>query len=167
MQLYRNDKSYPIDVLNDKKNIKVKDNSNDWKYVVGFFGIIFLIIIIFIVNIFISNNTDNNEKDKKIENVNDSVIQNTVKTDDGYKEEYIYYTAVKEKKIVIKSTGSRMYLISCKDDSLDNYEYIEIGVQLYNGLNIDDNVKIIRTIYYNNKKEKLYHEDIVEKINKF
>ena len=60
-----------------------------------------------------------------------------------------------------------MYLISCEDESIDEYEFIEIGVQLYNQINLDDSIKITRTIFYNKKDEKLYHEDLVEKINMF
>ena len=60
-----------------------------------------------------------------------------------------------------------MYLISCEDDSFDEYEFIEVGIQLYNELNINDSIKITRNIFFNEKDEKLYHEDIIEKINKF
>lgn len=169
MQSYRNDRSYPIDIMNDERNIKVKDNSNDWKYILAFFGIIFLIIVIFIVNLFIPNDSSDNEKENKIENVNvnETVIQTVTETDDGYKEEYICYTTIKDKKVVIKSSGSRMYLISCNDNVLNDYEYIEIGIQLYNGLDINDNVKIIKTIYYDKNDNKLYCDEEIEKINKF
>ena len=171
MSLYKSDKIYPIDVMKETRDINVKDNSNDWKYVVGFFAIMFLIFIILIINVFKKDDNKNleniNEENSVISNMNDSIIENVVETEDGYKKEYIYYTIVKEKKVVITSTGSRMYLISCEDESIDEYEFIEIGVQLYNQINLDDSIKITRTIFYNKKDEKLYHEDLVEKINMF
>lgn len=170
MSLYKSDKIYPIDVMKECRDVKVKDNSNDWKYVVGFFSIILLIFIILCFSIFGKDkekNQNNIEDNSVIENISDSVIQNVVETDDGYKKEFIYYTIVKEKKVIIKSTGARMYLISCEDDSFDEYEFIEVGIQLYNELNINDSIKITRNIFFNKKDEKLYHEDIIEKINKF
>ena len=170
MSLYKSDKIYPIDVMKECRDVKVKDNSNDWKYVVGFFSIILLIFIILCFSIFGKDkdkNQNNIEDNSVIENISDSVIQNVVETDDGYKKEFIYYTIVKEKKVIIKSTGARMYLISCEDDSFDEYEFIEVGIQLYNELNINDSIKITRNIFFNEKDEKLYHEDIIEKINKF
>ena len=90
-----------------------------------------------------------------------------VETENGYKEEIIFYSTVKEKQVVIKASGSRMYLISCNDDVLADYDFIEIGIQLYNDLEVNDNIKVISTIYYNKNKEKLYHDDLVEKINMF
>lgn len=170
MSLYKSDKIYPIDVMKECRDVKVKDNSNDWKYVVGFFSIILLIFIILCFSIFGKDkekNQNNIEDNSVIENISDSVIQNVVETDDGYKKEFIYYTIVKEKKVIIKSTGARMYLISCEDNSFDEYEFIEVGIQLYNELNINDSIKITRNIFFNEKDEKLYHEDIIEKINKF
>lgn len=171
MSLYKRDKIYPIDVMKECRDINVKDNSNDWKYVVGFFSIMFLIFIIMIACMFNKDEDKNleniNEENSVVQNINDSIIENIVETDDGYKKEYIYYTTVKEKKVVITSTGSRMYLISCEDNSFDEYEFIEIGVQLYNQVNLDDSIKITRTIFYNKQDEKLYHEDLVEKINMF
>lgn len=170
MSLYKSDKIYPIDVMKECRDVKVKDNSNDWKYVVGFFSIILLIFIILCFSIFGKDkekNQNNIEDNSVIENISDSIIQNVVETDDGYKKEFIYYTIVKEKKVIIKSTGARMYLISCEDDSFDEYEFIEVGIQLYNELNINDSIKITRNIFFNEKDEKLYHEDIIEKINKF
>lgn len=170
MSLYKSDKIYPIDVMKECRDVKVKDNSNDWKYVVGFFSVILLIFIILCFNIFGKDkekNQDNIEENSVIENISDSVIQNVIETDDGYKKEFIYYTTVIEKKVVITSTGARMYLISCEDDSFDEYEFIEVGIQLYNELNINDSIKITRNIFFNEKDEKLYHEDIIEKINKF
>ena len=171
MSLYKSDKIYPIDVMKECREINVKDNSNDWKYVVGFFSIMFLIFIFMICSIFNKNEDkkleNTNKENSVIHNMSDSIIENVIETEDGYKKEYIYYTTVKEKKVVITSTGSRMYLISCEDNSFDEYEFIEIGVQLYNQVNLEDSIKITRTIYYNKQEEKLYHEDLVEKINMF
>lgn len=166
MSLYKSDKVYPIDVMKECRDVNVKDNSNDWKYVIGFFSIILIIFIILSINIF-GKDKDNNKENSVIENISDSVIQNVVETNDGYKREFIYYTVVKEKRVVITSTGARMYLISCEDESFDEYEFIEIGIQLYNELKIADSIKITRNIFFNEKEEKLYHEDIIEKINKF
>ena len=157
--------------MKECREINVKDNSNDWKYVVGFFSIMFLIFIFMICSIFNKNEDkkleNTNKENSVIHNMSDSIIENVIETEDGYKKEYIYYTTVKEKKVVITSTGSRMYLISCEDNSFDEYEFIEIGVQLYNQVNLEDSIKITRTIYYNKQEEKLYHEDLVEKINMF
>ena len=97
MSLYKSDKIYPIDVMKECRDVKVKDNSNDWKYVVGFFSIILLIFIILCFSIFGKDkekNQNNIEDNSVIENISDSVIQNVVETDDGYKKEFIYYTIV-------------------------------------------------------------------------
>lgn len=176
MQLFRDENYYPVDVNNNERNVRVKDNSNDWKYILFFIGIIFLLIIIVISKLlFPSNKGNEDEKKKQNSNINselkqedyDKVIQNMNETEDGFKEEIIFYTTVENKKVVIKSSGSRMYMISCKDNVLADYEYIETGIQFYNDIEINDNIKVIRTIYYDKNKQKLYHDDLVEKINKF
>ena len=177
MSLYKSDKIYPIDVMKETRDINVKDNSNDWKYILSFIGIITLLILIVLFSAFAPKDKDKkNDKNQKLNsNINselnqtdyDKIIQNMVETENGYKEEIIFYSTVKEKQVVIKASGSRMYLISCNDDVLADYDFIEIGIQLYNDLEVNDNIKVIRTIYYNKNKEKLYHDDLVEKINMF
>lgn len=175
--LYRDDNYYPVDVSGNEYNVRVKDNSNDWKYILSFIGIITLLIFIILFSAFSPKDNDkkNDKKQKLNSNINselnqtdyDKVIQNMVENENGYKEEIIFYSTVKEKQVVIKASGSRMYMISCNDDVLADYDFIEIGIQLYNNLEVNDNIKVIRTIYYNKNKEKLYHDDLVEKINMF
>ena len=124
--LYRDDNYYPVDVSGNEYKVRVKDNSNDWKYILSFIGIITLLILIVLFSAFAPKDKD--KKNDKNQKLNSNINSELNQTD---------------------------------------YDFIEIGIQLYNDLEVNDNIKVIRTIYYNKNKEKLYHDDLVEKINMF
>ena len=58
--LYRDDNYYPVDVSGNEYKVRVKDNSNDWKYILSFIGIITLLILIVLFSAFAPK-----DKDKK------------------------------------------------------------------------------------------------------
>lgn len=161
------DNYYPVSLKN--RNHEVKDNRNDALYIIIFFMILLIIFIIFIVFFFSSGNNEN-EIENNVNNISqneniDEALQNIIETEDGYKIEEDFYTKIKDKKLVISNSGSRMYLISFENSDINEYEYIEISNVLYNNLEIGDDIKIMRTTYYNKSDIKLYYDDFLEDIN--
>ena len=169
MNPYRDNNYYPVDYNNKDKQVRVKDNSNDLKYFLITISIIIFVIILCFINIIIPDNNENNKDKKHNKNGNEleNITQTIIETEDGYKEETIFYTSVKDKMIVSSSVGSRRYLISYDNNSFNDYEFVEIGIQLYNDLEIGDKIKIVKTVYYNDKDKKLYVDNYIEKIKMF
>lgn len=157
-----NDEYYPMNLKN--KSYTVKSNKNDALYVVIFFTILLIIFIIFIFWGFGSNDNNKNNSKKQENNIEEH-MQNIIETEDGYKIEEDFYTKIKDKKLVISSSGSRMYLVSFENSEINEYEFIEVSNIFYNNVEIGDDIKIMRTTHYDNNDLKLYHDDFIEEID--
>lgn len=84
-----------------------------------------------------------------------------VETEDGYKKSVEFETTV-DKKEVVKEKKGKKYMITCYDED-DKYE-IEVGNYIYTNLDIDEEIKVYGTAYYNKKGLLLSYDYQVESL---
>lgn len=121
------------------KKVNPKNEESKDKNTIGFvvaivIAIVVIFLLIIIYNAFFNENVyvDLNDPD-------------VVETKDGYKKSVEFETTV-DKKEIINEKKSKKYMITCYD-SKEKYE-IEVGNYIYRNLEIDEEIKVTGTIYY-------------------
>lgn len=119
---------------NNPKNEEVKD-----KNIIGFVVAIVVAILVLVLLVVIYNSFFN---DNVYADLNDPDL---VETKDGYKKSVEFETTVDKKEIINEKKGKK-YMITCYDGK-EKYE-IEVGNYIYRNLEIEEEIKVTGTIYY-------------------
>ena len=133
----------------------VNNLDNKRKDVISFFFRIFMAIFVIVLVIVIYNSFFNNNV---YIDLNDPDL---VETKDGFKKVVDFETKVSEKRIDNAKKGKK-YIIICSDKK-DEYE-IEVGNYIYKNLDIDEEIRVFGTIYYDKDGLRISYDYQVESL---
>lgn len=137
-----------------KKEIPNKEDKKD-KNVIGFIVAIVVAILVIVSVIVIYNNFFNSNV---YVDLNDPDL---IETEDGFKKDVSFETVVADKEIVYEGKKKK-YTITCLNQK---EEYvIEVGNYLYSHLEIDEEIKVYGTVYYDKDGLRLSYDYQVESL---
>lgn len=137
-----------------KKDNTLKEDNKD-KNIVGLVVAIVIAVVVIFSLIVVYNSFFN---DNVYVDLNDPDL---VETEDGYKKSVEFETIVDKKEVVNEKEGKK-YMITCYDED-DKYE-IEVGNYIYRNLEIDEEIKVTGTIYYDEDGLRISYDYQVESL---